>query len=79
MDYKGRKLGRPLTKLKKEILNFNADLAIKPKIICRTKADLGNELSEEWNKFEDDIIAISSVSGSGLNDLISTLSSVVKK
>ena len=65
--------------LKNEVLNFNADLAIKPKIICRTKADLGNELSEEWNKFEDDIISISSVSGLGLNDLISTLSKVVKK
>ena len=65
--------------LKKEILNFNADLAIKPKIICRTKADLGNELSEEWNRFKDDIISISSVSGLGLNDLISTLSKVVKK
>ena len=65
--------------LKNEVLNFNTDLAIKPKIICRTKADLGNELSEEWNKFEDDIIEISSFSGLGLNDLISTLSSVIKK
>ena len=65
--------------LKNEVLNFNADLAIKPKIICRTKADLGNELSKEWNKFKHDIISISSVSGLGLNDLISSLSKVVKK
>ena len=64
--------------LKNEVLNFNGDLAIKPKVICRTKADLGNELSEEWYKFEDEIIPISSVSGLGLNDLISTLSKVVK-
>ena len=64
--------------LKNEVLNFNADLAIKPRIICRTKADLGNEISKEWNKFDENIIVISSVSGSGLNDLISILSKAIK-
>ena len=59
--------------LKKEILNFNPDLGIKPFIICRTKSDIGNKLSDEWKKFDKDILVISAVSGEGLNNLISTL------
>jgi GTP-binding protein len=59
--------------LENEILQFNADLDVKPKLICRTKADLESELSEEWGKFEQEILVISSISGEGLNRLIATL------
>ncbi len=64
--------------LKNEVLSFNADLAIKPKIVCRTKADINNELSNEWDDFESEVLVISSVSGAGLNDLISALSKLIQ-
>tara|TARA_A100001011_G_C14162251_1_gene778796 strand:+ start:77 stop:1039 length:963 start_codon:yes stop_codon:yes gene_type:complete len=63
--------------LQKELLQFNPDLAIKPVYICRTKSDLNVELSKEWNDFEGDVIAISSVSRDGLDELISKLSSTL--
>ena len=59
--------------LENEILQFNADLDVKPKLICRTKADLESKLSEEWGQFEQEILVISSISGEGLNRLIATL------
>lgn len=59
--------------LENEVLDFNEDLKVKPVIICRTKSDVGCELSEDWSKFEDDVSVISSVSGQGLNELISQL------
>ena len=60
--------------LRKEILSFNPDLDIKPSMICRTKSDLGVDLSEEWNQFEDNVHSISSISGDGLEQLVSDLS-----
>ena len=42
--------------LKKELLQINADLGIKPFYVCRTKSDLQIEISEEWEEFSDDII-----------------------
>jgi hypothetical protein len=53
-------------------------LDIKPVLICRTKSDIGNELAEEWEKFDQDILVISSVSGDGLETLISALSKAVQ-
>ena len=64
--------------LENEILQFNPDLDIKPVLICRTKSDIGNELAEEWGKFDQDILVISAVSGDGLETLISTLSKAVQ-
>ena len=63
--------------LENEILQFNPDLDIKPGLICRTKSDIGNELAEEWEKFDQDILVISAVSGDGLETLISTLAKAV--
>ena len=64
--------------LENEILQFNPDLDIKPVLICRTKSDIGNELAEEWGKFDQDILVISAVSGDGLETLISALSKAVQ-
>jgi GTP-binding protein len=64
--------------LENEILQFNPDLDIKPVLICRTKSDIGNELAEEWEKFDQDILVISAVSGDGLETLISTLSKAIQ-
>jgi len=64
--------------LEKEVLDFNRDLIAKPSVICRTKSDINFELSQEWNDFNTDLNIISSVSGDGLNKLISTLSSLIK-
>ena len=60
--------------LKREILSFNPDLDIKPSMVCRTKSDLGVDLSQEWNRFEDNVHSISSISGDGLEQLVSNLS-----
>ena len=63
--------------LEKEVLDFNPDLIIKPILICRTKSDIECDLSEEWDSFEDKVNVISSVSGEGLNDVISKLSKMI--
>ena len=63
--------------LKKELLQFNADLGIKPFYVCRTKSDLQIEISEEWEEFSDDIIVISSVKREGLDHLINVLTSSI--
>ncbi len=63
-------------KLENELLEFNPDLAIKPKMICRTKSDIVIDLSDEWKQF-DDIITISSVSGDGLDNLISKIAKII--
>ena len=51
--------------LKNEIYSYNADLRIKPIIVCKTKIDLEYQESEEWKQIEEDIIKISSISGVG--------------
>ena len=56
--------------LKNEIYCYNADLRIKPIIVCKTKNDLEYQESEEWKQIEEDIIKISSLSGVGLKKLI---------
>lgn len=63
--------------LEKEILDFNPDLIIKPNLICRTKSDIECDLSEEWDNFKDKVNVISSVSGQGLNEIISKLSKMI--
>ena len=57
--------------LRKEILSFNPDLDIKPSMICRN--DLGVDLSEEWNQFEDNAFYILHIRY-GLEQLVSDLS-----
>jgi GTP-binding protein len=59
--------------LQNELFQFNSDLRIKPIIICRTKSDIEIEVSKEWDKFEDDVLVISSVSGQGLDRLVTNL------
>lgn len=63
--------------LEKEVLDFNPDLIIKPNLICRTKSDIECDLSEEWDNFKDKVNVISSVSGQGLNEIISKLSKMI--
>ena len=56
--------------LKGELFEFNPDLEIKSKLVCRTKSDLECELSNQWKEFKKPVIEISSVSGHGLDMLI---------
>jgi GTP-binding protein len=63
--------------LEKEVLSFNPDLVIKPYVICRTKSDIEFELSKDWEKFEQKVNVISSVSGYGLNKLVSKLTKAI--
>ncbi len=59
--------------LKNELLQFNADLAIKKNIICRTKSDIKSDISDDWNNFEQEIHIISSITGDGLDGLVSVI------
>tara|TARA_S200000501_G_scaffold74667_1_gene66492 strand:+ start:98 stop:1057 length:960 start_codon:yes stop_codon:yes gene_type:complete len=58
-----------LSTLEKELVDFNPDIMIKPKIICKTKSDLIIKQTREWVKF-DNVISISSVTGKGISSLI---------
>ena len=63
--------------LNEELLNFNPDLALKKKFICRTKEDTNFELSKEWSMFEEEVVVISSVTGYGLAELVSKISNLL--
>ena len=65
--------------LKNELRNFNEDLINKPYIICRTKSDLRQDMSTQWNDFEDKIFDISSFTKEGINELILSLVEVLNK
>ena len=65
--------------LQNELLQFNTDLGIKRILVCRTKSDLDVEISNEWNKFENDVLVISSVTGDGLNQLVAKLVSCINR
>ena len=65
--------------LKNELRNFNEDLINKPYIICRTKSDLRQDMSTQWNDFEDKIFDISSFTKEGINELILSLAEVLNK
>ena len=59
--------------LKNELKNFNEDLIKKPSLICRTKSDLKQELSPQWNDFNEKIYDISSLTKEGVDELIHSL------
>lgn len=65
--------------LKNELQNFNEDLVSKPYLICRTKSDLRQDMSTQWNDFEDKIFDISSFTKEGINELILSLVEVLNK
>ena len=65
--------------LKNELQNFNEDLINKPYLICRTKSDLRQDMSTQWNDFEDKIFDISSFTKEGINELIFSLVEVLNK
>jgi len=65
--------------LKNELQNFNEDLINKPFLICRTKSDLRQDMSTQWNDFEDKIFDISSFTKEGINELILSLVEVLNK
>ena len=65
--------------LKNELQNFNEDLINKPYLICRTKSDLRQDMSTQWNDFEDKILDISSFTKEGINELILSLVEVLNK
>ena len=62
-----------------ELQNFNEDLINKPYFICRTKSDLRQDMSTQWNDFEDKIFDISSFTKEGINELILSLVEVLNK
>ena len=64
--------------LKNELKNFNEDLTKKPSLICRTKSDLKQELSPQWNDFNEKIYDISSLTKEGVDELILSLVEVLK-
>ena len=64
--------------LKGELKNFNEDLIKKPSMICRTKSDLKQELSPQWNDFNEKIYDISSLTKEGVDELIHSLVEVLK-
>ena len=63
--------------LKNELKNFNEDLIKKPSLICRTKSDLKQELSSQWNDFNEKIYDISSLTKEGVDELIHSLVEVL--
>ena len=65
--------------LKNELQNFNEDLINKPYLVCRTKSDLRQDMSTQWNDFEDKIFDISSFTKEGINELILSLVEVLNK
>ena len=65
--------------LKNELQNFNEDLINKPYLICRTKSDLRQDMSNQWNDFEEKIFDISSFTKEGINELILSLVEVLNK
>ena len=64
--------------LKNELKNFNEDLIKKPSLICRTKSDLKQELSPQWNDFNEKIYDISSITKEGVDELILSIVEVLK-
>ena len=65
--------------LKNELQNFNEELIKKPCLVCRTKSDLKQDMSTQWNDFEDKIFDISSLTKEGINELILSLVEVLNK
>ena len=63
--------------LKNELKNFNEELIKKPSLICRTKSDIKQELSHQWNDFNEKIYDISSLTKEGINELIHFLVKVL--
>ena len=63
--------------LKKELINFNPDILIKPVIICKTKSDLIVETNSKWGKI-DKFIQISSVTGEGIDNLVKEIVRLIK-
>ena len=63
--------------LKKELAQFNQDLVFKPYLICRTKMDLGLELSDGWESFPDEFMDISAINGQGLDELIQKITELL--
>ena len=65
--------------LQQEVLQFNPDLALKPILICRSKMDLEKDNIHPWQDFDQEVIPISTVSGSGLNELISKITGLLRE
>lgn len=63
--------------LKKELINFNPDILIKPVVICKTKSDLIVETNSKWDKI-DKVIQISSVTGEGIDNLVEEIVRLIK-
>jgi GTP-binding protein len=65
--------------LKNELKSFNEELADKPYLVCRTKSDLKQELSEQWDEFDEKLFDISSVTKEGISGLIFSLVDLLNK
>ena len=64
--------------LKNELKSFNKNLAEKPYLICRTKADLKMENSDGWGHFCEDVLDISSINKEGLDLLVTSVVDLLK-
>ena len=65
--------------LKNELKTFNKELANKPHLVCRTKSDLKQELSDQWDEFDEEFFDISSVTKEGISELIFSLAELLNK
>ncbi len=65
--------------LKAELLNFNPDMAIKKYLVVRTKMDLfeNSQELEQWELFQEGVIDLSAVSGTGIKTLIDSITQVI--
>tara|TARA_S200000501_G_scaffold374808_1_gene425229 strand:+ start:8076 stop:9044 length:969 start_codon:yes stop_codon:yes gene_type:complete len=78
IDSFDEKPDKTFTSLKKELLSYNKDLLLKPKILIRSKADIGSQINEEiWKSIPEYYGSISSVTHFGINNLILKISKIL--
>jgi len=65
--------------LRKEVINFNPDIGLKPVLVCRSKIDTKSALARQWGDLNEEVINISSVTGEGLDNLISEIANTLNK
>ena len=70
------KIKKKINETEDKIIDFNPDILIKPKIICKTKSDLNIEPNKEWGKIKN-VISISSVNGDGIDTLIKEITKLL--
>ena len=78
IDSLDEKPDKTFNSLKKELLSYNKDLLLKPKILIRTKTDISSQINEEiWKSIPEYYGSISSVTHFGINNLILKISKIL--